>query len=185
MTQLLTILLPVMFDNAFAIISADQNDDVSDLVFSSIILSTFKAALYIIYPLILILFVGWLMIIFTRRKPFMPRKLITISSTILNLYFGSRLLEDFADTSLLTRDQREKHVKSRLGRYRFGWFPGHGWDREWKVGVEREPVPHAYKFGQLARMLRLNLLLYTTTYDTHLNDHINSIETPETHAMTG
>jgi hypothetical protein len=109
-----------MFDNAYAIIVSDQDGDISDMVYSPTIMTTFSITIYISYPLILTMFIGWVLLMVNRRKPFLPRKPLTISSTILYLCNSTQLLGDFANTSDLTSRQREASVR-RIGRkYAFG-----------------------------------------------------------------
>ena len=78
----------------------------------------------------------------------MPRKPFTLSSTAIYLCNSSGLLEDFSGTSMMLKKERERTVRTRAGKYRFGWFKSMG-SHEWHVGVEREDaVQQAYKFGE-------------------------------------
>jgi hypothetical protein len=141
-----TIVYPVMFDNAFAIIVTDQHHDLTHRLFSPLMLKDFNIITWAWYPLILAFAIGWILLLVTRRKPFLPRKPLTFSSTILYICNSSNLLEDFENKSTLSQRQRVQTVRQRGGRHSFGWFTSR---EEWKVGIEREPVPHPYKFGQI------------------------------------
>jgi hypothetical protein len=73
--QMTTIVYPVMFDNAFAIIVADQHHDLTHRLFSPLMLKDFNIITWAWYPLILAFAIGWILLLVTRRKPFLPGNL--------------------------------------------------------------------------------------------------------------
>jgi hypothetical protein len=150
LVQVAVIILPVAFENNMTYLEAVESsgDSGEEPNLGQLQIGASQAALYISYPIAIICFIGWLTMMARRRKPIMPRKPFTLSSTAMYLCNSSGLLEDFAGTSMMSKKEREKIVQMRARKYRFGWFKS-GKSHEWYVGVEREDtVQQAYKFGE-------------------------------------
>lgn len=150
LVQIAVIILPVAFENNMAYLEAVECSGDSDNapVLRQLQIGASQAALYISYPIAITCFIGWLTMMARRRKPIMPRKPFTLSSTAMYLCNSSGLLEDFSGTSMMSKKERERTVQKRARKYRFGWFLS-GVGHEWHVGVEREAaVQQAYKFGE-------------------------------------
>ena len=123
--------------------------------------SVSQAVLYFLAAVqVLFTFIGLIVMMLRRRRPFMPRKPWTVASTILYLCHSEGLLEDVSGTSMMGKQEREAVLRGRGGRYRFGWFKrptgtASGSEEEdentteWVVGINRaENVTLPYVYGQ-------------------------------------
>lgn len=70
-----------------------------------------------------------------RTRPFLPRAPTTLASQIVYLCRSDRLLYDFAGTSMLSKSDLARRLKTIDRRCLFGWFWSHQ-GQAWFVGVE-------------------------------------------------
>lgn len=92
---------------------------------------------------VIVIATGWL-VIYKRRKPFLPRQPGTISS-VLAFIHQSRMLVDFEGTEQATTLER-KRMLAKLGKdYGFGWYLGRDGKRH--LGIDQEKLLAKYKFG--------------------------------------
>lgn len=145
-SQLSTIVFPAIFALRYEQVRATGN-----YFDTTVIPPTWSSAFTIISiiggGLSLVNFIGFCALVRRRRRrPFLPRKPTTLSSTILYLCNSTRLLDDFAGTSMLAKKTREAEVQAKGGEYLFGWFDVGGGVP--KLGIERKPIRNRYVYGQ-------------------------------------
>lgn len=98
---------------------------------------------------------GIVLMLTKRRKPFMPRKPWTLSSTILYLCHSDVLLDDVKGKATMDKKERDRCLRANWVSYKFGWFEIDS-KEEGKlgaVGVERDDkVTDAYLYKQMKPM---------------------------------
>jgi hypothetical protein len=117
LVQVAVIILPVAFENNMAYLEAVQRygDSSKAPTFGLLQIGASQAAVYISYQIAIICFIGWLTMMARRRKPIMPRKPFTLSSTAMYLCNSSGLLEDFSGTSMMSKKRGRELSERELG----------------------------------------------------------------------
>jgi hypothetical protein len=93
--------------------------------------------------------IGLLIIMSTKRKPFMPRKPHTLSSVILYLCHSNELLEDLKGMSMLSKKARDHRLTRNNHKYRFGWILDEAKEYSY-VGIDRfEKIDAVFKYPKL------------------------------------
>ena len=98
---------------------------------------------------------GVILMLTKRRKPFMPRKPWTLSSTIMYLCHSDVLLDDVKGMATMDKKERDRCLRARWVSYKFGWFEIESREegRLGVVGVERDDkVTDAYLYKQMKPM---------------------------------
>ncbi|KAJ9606964.1 hypothetical protein H2200_008975 [Cladophialophora chaetospira] len=67
-------------------------------------------------------FFAFLLVMMSKRKPFLPRKPYTLSSQILYLCHGTELLDDLKSMSTLSKQARDTCLKQNGHKYALGWM---------------------------------------------------------------
>jgi hypothetical protein len=93
--------------------------------------------------------IGLIIIMTSKRKPFMPRKPHTLSSVILYLCHSNELLEDLKGMSMLSKKARDRRLTRNNQRYGFGWILDEA--KEYShVGIDRfEKIDAVFKYPKL------------------------------------
>jgi len=65
--------------------------------------------------------IALLVVVLNKRKTFLPRKPYTLSSQILYLCHGTKLLQDLDEMSTLPKKARDARLKQDGHKYAFGW----------------------------------------------------------------
>lgn len=84
------------------------------------------------------------LILFRRRKPFMPRQPSTIASVLAFIY-QSQMLDDFTDTQYFNNKQMQQMLMGTGKRYGLGWFRGR--DGRPHCAIDQEPMLSRYVHG--------------------------------------
>ena len=96
-------------------------------------------------------FVGLIIILTIKRKPFMPRKPHTLSSVILYLCHGNELLEDLKGMSMLSKKARDRRLTRSNHKYGFGWILDEAKEYSY-VGIDRfENISAVFNYPKLER----------------------------------
>ncbi|KAI5795331.1 hypothetical protein DFH27DRAFT_484574 [Peziza echinospora] len=92
--------------------------------------------------------IGICILLYLRRKPFLPRQPGTISSVLAYIY-QSHMLKDFSGMEKATTDKRRKMLAALEPKrtYGFGWFKGLI-DGQWHLGIDQEELRRGYKHGE-------------------------------------
>lgn len=96
----------------------------------------------------LIFLVQLVLMLCYKRRPFLPRKPYTLSSTILYLCHSEGLLQDLEGLSCATKKARDWRLERDGRTYGLGWIQ-HDGDQCCHVGIERlENIEAAFTFGK-------------------------------------
>ena len=94
--------------------------------------------------ILFLLILATILVVFKRRKPFMPRQPSTIAS-VLAFVHQSRMLDDFIGTERYSHSQMENMLISKGKRYGLGWFRGR--DNRPHCAIDQEPMLSRYVHG--------------------------------------
>ena len=105
---------------------------------------SFFASSILSVVILFLLISATILVMFKRRKPFMPRQPSTIAS-VLAFVHQSRMLDDFVGTERYSHSQMESMLISKGKRYGLGWFRGR--DNRPHCAIDQEPMLSRYVHG--------------------------------------